>query len=196
MNLIVFASEYNNLDNELSILEINLLKSEILSCDVDINTKSVIFLEGCGMDSKWIKGLPIELRTSIFENCIVAGNREEYCVADENGNEKNISKTEFELEKLSLKNNSSNIRTNDNTSPKVLNDNYFKKSLYWYYLEDGSGYYIFMVTYEWLRLPVIRNTDVLTMSATSGAFADGTSGCYFSYNQTVAQSGTINTTTY
>ena len=174
VNLIAFASEYNNLDNELSNLEINHLKNEISSCDVDINTKSVIFLEECGMDSKWIKGIPIELRTSIFENCIVAGKREEYCVVDENGNEKNISKSMFELQKLALNNNSSNVRTNDNTSPKVVEDSYFKKSLYWYNLDDGSGYYIFMVTYEWLRLPLIRSTDVLTLSATSGAFADGT----------------------
>lgn len=195
VNLFAFASEYNNFDNEITNLEINYLKKSISSYNIDIEKKADIFLKECGMDSKWITGIPIELRTCIFENCLVAGKYEEFALVDENGNEKNISKSTFELQKLAITNNSSNTRDNDE-NPKVVSDSYLKKSLYWYYLDDGSGYYIFMVTYEWLRLPVIRNADVLTMSATSGAFVDGTSGCYFSYTQTVAQSGTIDTTTY
>lgn len=191
--LTTYSSAYQN-DPDNYTLEnaaIEKIKNELEENeDLSITQKAEMLLTECGMDSQIVKGISDNMKAKIYNECNGFGMKTEYCVENSNGYVSHIQKSEYLDEKNTI---NANIFSNFGISPmnNTVTDKYFKKSTS--YIAGKGGYYALFVMFEWLKAPLIRATDGLVLSASSGAFESGSSGAIFTYDQVTTKSNKVTT---
>ncbi|MGI6746414.1 MAG: hypothetical protein BWY46_00980 [Firmicutes bacterium ADurb.Bin300] len=201
MAAVAFAGNNCDIDDytTLACSEVKSLKNDLEKTNMSKEEKADAFFASIGMEEKWIKSLSLEKKANLYDSAETVGKKTEYCIEKPNGEIIVISKSEYQQEARRQAKEDENILsiTEIDSGSNTVTDSYFEKTILWISSKDIPGYYAVFVMYSWLSPPINRGTDVVVLSASSGAFESGSSGCIFVYKKTytVNNNGNITVTT-
>ena len=179
--------------------EINATGMEKIKADTTLSTqnKVVEIFEELGIDNIERSGIYAELVTDFdYINSIVT-IKNYYETDSISGDTRKISKTEClnKIEKSQSAKSRSSISeetTSDNGYMSIATTAISKSN-------EAVGTYNFIASFEWLKTPLTRSTDAISMASNGITWLSGESNNYYSanfmYNETVYSDGTQTTTT-
>lgn len=147
------------------------------------------------MSSDFVARLSNERKIEIYNSNEIFSNVE-YCSVDKYGNEKAITKFEYEQQKNGNGENISHLSSNDNIYENELEDSSLKKTILCYEKGDAArGTYVTLISYTWKKMPTFRGKDILVFSSENLIVSDETFNASCFYDKKVTYRGKTTVTT-